>query len=81
MNLLELEHKIVTKKRFSTAVEKLVANTDISYLDAILLIIEENGIDMGNISNLLTDSLKSKLEVEAVAANLITGEKGNTLPI
>lgn len=81
MNLLELEHKIVTKKRFSTAVEKLVVRADISYLDATLLIVEENGIDMSNVSNLLTDSLKSKLEVEAISANLITGEKGNTLPI
>ena len=76
-----IEHKIITKKRFSTAVEKLVVETGLTYLDAMLLVVEDNGIEMANISNLITDSLRDKLEVEAVTLNLISGEKGNTLPI
>ena len=76
-----IEHKMITKKRFSTAVELLVSETRMPYLDAITLVVEDNGIDPGNVRNLLTDSLKAKLETEALALNLISGEKGNTLPV
>lgn len=76
-----IEHKIITKKRFSTAVEKLAKENNLSYLDAMVMVVEENSIDEGNVSNLLTDSLKDKLHVEALSLNLVSGVKGNTLPI
>lgn len=76
-----IEHKMITRKRFSTAVEKLVIETRMSYLDAMTVIVEENAIEPANVSNLLTDSLKDKLEAEALSLNLIQGERGNTLPI
>ena len=45
----ELEHKIMTKKRFTKAVEVLVSQKKMSYLDAMTYIIEERGMDYMNI--------------------------------
>tara|TARA_R110000796_G_scaffold31104_8_gene82753 strand:- start:1116 stop:1379 length:264 start_codon:yes stop_codon:yes gene_type:complete len=76
-----LEDKIMTKKRFSTRVETMVRDTGMSYIDASTHIIEERGMDYTNMSKLLSDSLKDKIEVEASNLNLIRSIKGNTLPL
>jgi|TARA_R110000796_G_scaffold127802_2_gene243252 hypothetical protein len=79
--IIDLEQKIMTKKRFSTAVEQLVVKGNMSYIDAATYIIEERGMDYSNLKKLLTDSLKDKMEAEAIRLNLIRGKKGNQLPI
>lgn len=71
----------MTRKRFSTAVEQLVAKGNMSYIDAATFIIEKRGMDYTNLKKLLTDSLKDKMEAEAMRLNLIRGKKGNKLPI
>lgn len=76
-----LEHKIMTKKRFSMAVEDIVRKTDMSHIDAAIHIIEERGMEYSHLKRLLTDSLKEKIEVEALSFNLIRGKMGNKLPI
>jgi len=77
----ELDHKIMTKKRFTKAVEACVAKNNMSYLDAMTYIIEERGMDYRQIKKLMTPALKTKLEVEAEGLNLIRGSKNNTLPL
>jgi|TARA_A200000159_G_scaffold163385_1_gene189483 hypothetical protein len=79
--MIDLEQKIMTRKRFSTAVEQLVAKGNMSYIDAATFIIEKRGMDYTNLKKLLTDSLKDKMEAEALRLNLIRGKKGNKLPI
>tara|TARA_Y100000385_G_scaffold286138_1_gene347545 strand:- start:2265 stop:2504 length:240 start_codon:yes stop_codon:yes gene_type:complete len=76
-----LKEKIMTKKRFSTAVEELVAKNKMSYMDAMNYVIEKRGMDYGNIKKLLSDSLKEKVTAEAQGLNLIRDKKGNTLPV
>ena len=49
-----LKEKIMTKKRFSTAVEELVAKQNMSYIDAMTYIITQRGMDYGNIKKLFT---------------------------
>jgi hypothetical protein len=79
---VEIEGKIMTKKRFSMAVEKIVATRPgVSYIDAAIAIIEDRGMDYSNLKRLLSPSLKSKIEEEASGLNLIKGEKKNKLPI
>ena len=79
---VEIEGKIMTKKRFSLAVEKIVATQPgVSYIDAACMIIEDRGMDYSNLKRLLTPSLKSKIEEEASGLNLIKGERTNKLPI
>ena len=79
--MIDLEQKIMTRKRFSAAVEQLVAKGNMSYIDAATFIIEKRGMDYTNLKKLLTDSLKDKMEAEAMRLNLIRGKKGNKLPI
>lgn len=76
-----IEQKIMTRKRFSAAVEHLVSNNNLSYIDAAAYVIEERGMDYKNMKKLLTDSLKQKIEEEATSLNLIKVKKGNKLPI
>lgn len=76
-----LEHKIMTKKRFSAAVEHLVANNNMSYIDAASYVIETRSMDYKNLKKLLTDSLKQKIEEEASSLHLIKTKRGNKLPV
>lgn len=77
----ELETKIMTKKRFSKAVEEIVVKQGMTYIDAITYVVEERGMDYANIKKLLSDSLLAKLTAEAAAKRLINVESGNTLPL
>ena len=76
-----LKEKIMTKKRFSNAVEEIVAKQNMSYMDAMNFIIEKRGMDYSNIKKLLSDSLREKVTAEAQGLNLIRDKKGNTLPV
>ena len=78
---VDLDVKIMTRKRFSTAVEQLVAKGNLSYIDAATFIIEKRGMDYSNLKKLLTDSLKEKIVAEASGLNLIRVKRGNKLPI
>ena len=42
----ELEHKIMTKKRFTLAIEACVVKNKMSYIDAMTYIIEQRGMDL-----------------------------------
>ena len=77
----ELEHKIMTKKRFSKAVEVLVSQKGMTYIDAMTYIIEERGMDYMNVKKLLSPSIKEKLTAEATGLNLVKAKKKNTLPV
>ena len=77
----ELEHKIMTKKRFTKAIEVLVNQKGFSYIDAITYVIEERGMDYMNIKKLLSPSLKEKLTAEATRLNLVKAKKKNKLPV
>tara|TARA_B100001093_G_scaffold460019_1_gene473562 strand:- start:701 stop:937 length:237 start_codon:yes stop_codon:yes gene_type:complete len=77
-----IETKIMTRKRFSAAVEKLVSESKgVSYIEAAAYIIEERGMDFRSLNRLLSDSLKQKIEAEATNLNLLRQKKKNTLPI
>ena len=81
MVIEELQHKIMTKKRFTTAVEVLVSQKNMSYIDAMTYIIEERGMDYMNVKKLLSPALKSKLTQEATELKLVKIKKKNVLPI
>ena len=72
----------MTRKRFSAAVETLVQQSKgVSYIEAAAYIIEERGMDFKSLNRLLSDSLKQKIEAEAVNLNLLRQKKKNTLPL
>ncbi len=77
-----IEDKIMTRKRFSTAVETMVKQSvGVSYIEAASTIIEERGMDFKSLNRLLSDSLKQKIEQEAIGLNLLRIKGSNKLPI
>ena len=76
-----IKEKIMTRKRFSAAVENLVAKGNTTYIDAAAYVVEQRGLDYKNLKKLLTDSLKQKIEEEAASLHLIRTKRGNKLPL
>ena len=77
-----IEQKIMTRKRFSAAVENMVSNSKgVSYIEAAAYIIEERGMDFKSLNRLLSDSLKQKIEAEATDLNLLRTKQTNKLPL
>lgn len=77
----QIEEVILTRKRFSKMVEEYVKeHPDSSYMEAVLFLCEERAIDPLDVSKLITQVIREKIEAEAMRANLVKGG-GNQLPI
>ena len=68
---------ILTKAKLTEMVEQLVHLEKMSYIDAVLHICSERGIDPADISKLISPPIKAKIEAEGMAANLLP--KSNSL--
>jgi hypothetical protein len=62
---------IITKQKFLGMVESLVNTEQLTYMEAILHICDERGIDPLDIGKLISPHLKEKVEVEAMQKNMI----------
>lgn len=68
---------ILTKAVLTDRVEALVKSEKMSYIEAVIHICQESGIDPADIGKLIAPSIKSKIEAEGMASNLLP--KTNTL--
>ena len=75
---LELS-KVKSKKIFTVGVEKVVFNLECSYIDAIIHYCEENDVDFDIVPKLISNSIKEKLQAEAINLNFLP--KVGILPI
>ena len=66
--------------KFSLQIERLVANTDYTYLEAIAEHCKETGLEIEVAATLINSNLKSKIEINAMDHNMLK-EKGSRLPI
>jgi hypothetical protein len=64
---------------FSAIIEDLVKSRRIGYMEAVLVHCEETGFEIELAATLLTTPIKSKINDEAQAGNMI--KKVNKLPI
>ena len=72
----------MNSKEFSLIIEGVVKDKrPITYMDAIIWYCEENNIEIETTSRLISKSLKEKIQVEAMNANMLKVEKGGKLPI
>jgi len=76
--MMDLENKIITKKRFSDAVEQLVVRHKLPFMEAVIEVCDSTGIDPADVKRLLSDSITNKIEAEAMNLNMIP--KTNELP-
>lgn len=65
----------ITKEEFCKKVENKVINKKYTYIDAVIAIQEEYGIDYTIVAKLLSQPLLEKLETEGKNLNLIKKSK------
>ena len=67
-------------KKFSFAIDSMVANTDYTYLEAIVEYCKDTGLEIEVAATLINSNLKTKIEGQAMDLNLLK-EKASKLPI
>ena len=72
---------ILTKKKFTTSVEELVIEKQLSYIDAIVYFCQENHLETDSVKGLITPPLKEKIKAEAIGLRFLKEESGAKLPI
>ena len=80
---MEQTPKMPTKdemKNFALSIERLVANTDYNYIEAIVEYCKQSGLEIEVAATLINSNLKSKIENNAMDLNLLK-VKSSRLPI
>lgn len=67
-------------KNFAQNIERLVANTDYNYIEAVVEYCKKTGLEIEVAATLINSNLKSKLENDAMDLNMLK-VKGSRLPI
>lgn len=67
-------------KKFAMAIEGMVANTDYTYLEAIVEYCKTTGLEVEVAATLVNSTLKAKMQEQAEKANLLK-VKTSRLPI
>ena len=67
-------------KKFAFAIDSMVANTDYTYLEAIVEYCKTTGLEVEVAATLVNSSLKTKIESQAMDNNMLK-EKDSKLPI
>jgi hypothetical protein len=68
---------ILNKTALAALVEELVVKEKMGYIEAMIHICEERGIDPADIAKLVSPPIKAKLEAEGMSSNLLP--RGNSL--
>lgn len=78
----ELSDTILTVKQFSVVIEKMVKELECSYLEALTLYADKNGVEIETVGSLVKSShvLKAKLAAESEELGLIKSS-GAKLPL
>jgi hypothetical protein len=66
---------------FSMNIEKLAKEKGLSYIDAIVLYCEKNGLETEMVAKLIAGTLKSKIKIEAERLNFLPKSTTRRLPI
>jgi hypothetical protein len=71
MSEATIEESFLNKTKFSKLVENEVLDKSIGYMEAILLLCEENDIDPEDVRKFISPVIKGKLEAEAMSLNFL----------
>ncbi len=72
---------ILTKKKFTTAVEELVIEKKLTYIDAIVYFCQENHLEPDSVKGLITPPLKEKIKAEAIGLRALKDSSNAKLDI
>lgn len=66
--------------QFSLAIEEIVWDKDVSYMEAVLLFCEETGFEVEVAAKLISGALKSKIKLEAEELHFLPKSNTAKLP-
>jgi|TARA_R110002072_G_scaffold26994_1_gene88540 hypothetical protein len=66
-----MSDKFLTKTEFSKLVEKTVLVNRIDYMEAVLMVCDDHGIEPEDVRKFVSTSIQEKIEGEAMRLNLI----------
>ena len=76
-----IESKFLTPQKFAMEIEKIVANDELNYIDAILHYCESNSLEVESITKLISKPLKERLKWDATRLNYMKRTSRAKLPI
>ena len=76
-----INEKFVSKEKFASDIEALVLDTQMNYIDAIVLYCEKNGIEIESVSKLISKPLKEKVKFDATELNYLKKTTRGKLPL
>ena len=76
-----IESKFLTPQKFAMEIEKIVANDELNYIDAILQYCEKNSLEVESITKLISKPLKERLKWDATRLNFMKRTSRAKLPI
>ena len=76
-----IESKFSTPQKFAMEIEKIVANDELNYIDAILHYCETNNLEVESITKLISKPLKERLKWDATRLNFMKRTSRAKLPI
>ena len=76
-----IESKFLTPQKFAMEIEKIVANDELNYIDAILHYCEINNLEVESITKLISKPLKERLKWDATRLNFMKATSRAKLPI
>ena len=72
-----LDENFMTAAKFSLEIENIVKDSELNYIEAIVMFCEEKSIEIENVNKLISKPLKEKLKYEAQKLNFIKkGSRG-----
>ena len=76
-----LNNKFISKEKFAEDIENLVLNSDMNYIDAIVMYCEDNDIEIESVGKLVSKPLKEKIKYVATELNYMKKTSKGKLPL
>jgi len=76
-----IESKFLTPQKFAIEIEKIVAEDELNYIDAILHYCEINSLEVESVTKLISKPLKERIKWDATRLNFMKATSRAKLPI
>ncbi len=76
-----IQNKFLTPSKFALEIEKIVAEENLNYIDAIVHYCETNSLEVDSVTKLISKPLKERLKWDAIRLNFMKKTSKAKLPL
>ena len=76
-----IESKVLTPQKFAIEIEKIVAEEQLNYIDAIVHYCDINSLEVESVTKLISKPLKERLKWDAIRLNFMKKTSRAKLPL